>query len=84
MNITYLATPTFSLFQKDFSAAFPYAVKACELGELDSCVNVSVMYKRGEGVAADEAKSWHFAKAAKELQRQQGGKQTTLEFGGGS
>ena len=30
--------------------AFPYALKACELGSFDACVNVSVMYKKGEGV----------------------------------
>ena len=30
--------------------AFPYALKACELGSVESCINVSVMYKKGEGV----------------------------------
>ena len=37
-------------FQKNLYRAFPYALKACELGIVESCVNVSVMYKKGDGI----------------------------------
>jgi hypothetical protein len=40
----------FFFLQKNLFRAFPYALKACELGSVDSCINVSVMYKKGEGV----------------------------------
>ena len=29
--------------------AFKYSLKACELGNMGGCVNVSMMYSKGEG-----------------------------------
>lgn len=37
--------------------AFKYSEKACRLGQPQACGNMSMMYKKGEGVAKDEVKS---------------------------
>jgi len=34
---------------KDMTEAFKYSLKACELGNLGGCVNVSQMYSKGDG-----------------------------------
>lgn len=59
-----------NLPQKDFEKAFPLAVKACGAGVLNSCVNVSVMYRNGDGVPVDHKKADEYVGLAKEIVRQ--------------
>lgn len=51
---------------KDMTKAFEYAVKACDLGNIFSCVNVSIMYRKGEGVSQNQAQSEKYKKIALE------------------
>ena len=62
--------------------AFEYAYKACDLNQLEACVNLSVMYKKGEGVKADQELSKKFAFKARDIQKQEAGEGITLNFGG--
>jgi TPR repeat protein len=45
-------------------------VKACESGILNSCINVSVMYRNGDGVPVDHKKAGEYVGLAKEIVRQ--------------
>ena len=40
--------------EKDFSKAFKYGIKGCELDNLESCNNLSQMYALGMGTPKDE------------------------------
>ncbi|KAK8405752.1 hypothetical protein O3P69_001917 [Scylla paramamosain] len=55
---------------KDMSKAFHYSMKACDLGNMYACANVSQMYRKGDGVEKDEAKSEEFKKKALDMQEQ--------------
>ena len=66
--------------QKNMSEAFTYAMKGCELGHSESCVNVSVMYKKGEGVEANEKLFKRFANIATDIMRQQRDSQERTKF----
>ena len=47
------------------SEAFKYAKKTCDLGHYPGCVNVSVMYKNGQGVSKDEAEASKYEQLAR-------------------
>jgi cytochrome c oxidase assembly factor 7 len=49
---------------KDMNKAFQYAIKACDLGSIYACVNVSIMYKRGDGVEQNADQSEKYKKKA--------------------
>jgi len=66
--------------EKNMSEAFTYAMKGCELGHFESCVNVSVMYKKGEGVEANEKLFKRFANIATDIMRQQRDNQERTKF----
>lgn len=55
---------------KDMRKAFDYSVKACDLGNMYACANLSQMYRKGDGVKKDEGKSEEFKKKAMDLQDQ--------------
>jgi len=55
---------------KDMPTAFRHALKACELGNMYACSNVSQMYRKGEGVAKDEQLATQFRERAAEMQEQ--------------
>lgn len=55
---------------KDMTAAFRHGVKACELGNMYACSNVSQMYRKGDGVAKNEELSVQFRQRATDLQEQ--------------
>lgn len=61
-NIDYLIKP-------DMKQAFEFAMKACECGNMFGCANVSMMYKKGDGVEKNEAESKRFFQIATELQK---------------
>jgi cytochrome c oxidase assembly factor 7 len=64
--------------------AFSYALKGCDLGSMESCVNLSIMYRKGEGVARDESLAQKYADAAREIQLQQEAGRRQLKFGEGA
>lgn len=56
---------------KDMSKAFEFAVKACDLGSMYACVNVSIMYKKGDGVEMDQTKSEKYKNKAVEMKKEE-------------
>ena len=54
---------------KDMKLAAKFAESACELGDARSCHNLTVMYRRGDGVKRDADKSDEFAKRRDEILR---------------
>jgi cytochrome c oxidase assembly factor 7 len=67
--------------QKNMSEAFKFALKACDLGNMEACVNVSMMYRRGEGTDKDEALGKKYADVAREMLAQLRGERPQLKFG---
>ncbi|XP_037801364.1 cytochrome c oxidase assembly factor 7 homolog, partial [Penaeus monodon] len=65
---------------KDMIKAFDYSNKACNLGNMYACANVSQMYRKGDGVDKNEEKSEEFKKKALDLQRTQLTRKTDADF----
>ncbi|XP_046400542.1 cytochrome c oxidase assembly factor 7 homolog [Ischnura elegans] len=65
---------------KDMKKAHYYASEACKLGNPHACVNLSLMYKNGDGVDKDEAKAEQFKKIAVELHEEAAKHQRQLTF----
>lgn len=61
-NLDYLIKP-------DPKQAFGFAKKGCENGNIFACANVSLMYKKGEGVKQDLEQSKRYFKLAETLQK---------------
>ncbi|KAK8723157.1 hypothetical protein OTU49_011868 [Cherax quadricarinatus] len=55
---------------KDMSKAFSYSLKACELGNMYACANISQMYHKGDGVEKNEEKSKEYKEKALDMQKQ--------------
>lgn len=66
--------------QKNMEEAFKYSEKACSLNHLYSCVNLSQMYQRGEGVAKNPTLAEKFKQKAIELEDIVRKTQQPLEF----
>jgi len=56
--------------EKDMTEAFKYSKKACELGNMAGCNNVSMMYAKGEGVDKDPVASKEYGYIAAEMMAQ--------------
>nr|CAD7262744.1 unnamed protein product [Timema shepardi] len=54
--------------QKDMDKAFKYSTKACELGSIHACANLSQMYSRGDGTPKNPELAERFKKKAIEMQ----------------
>ncbi|XP_030037748.1 cytochrome c oxidase assembly factor 7 homolog [Manduca sexta] len=61
-NIDFLIKP-------DMKQAFTFAKKACECGNMYACANVSMMYKKGDGVEKNETESKRYFEIAQTLQK---------------
>lgn len=61
-NLEYLIRP-------DMKQAFQFAKKGCELGNVYSCANVSLMYKKGDGVEKNIEESKRYFHIAQTLQK---------------
>lgn len=57
------------LIKSDMKQAFHFAKKACELGNMYACANVSIMYKKGDGVEKNEEESKRYFKIAQSIQK---------------
>merc|ERR1712080_156210 len=53
--------------EKNMSEAFKYSLKACELGSLGGCVNISMMYGKGDGVDKNPEAAKQYASIAQEM-----------------
>lgn len=61
-NIDFLIKP-------DMKQAYQFAKKACELGNMYACANVSMMYKKGDGVEKSQEESKRYFEIAQNLQK---------------
>jgi len=68
------------LIEKNMEEAFTYSLKACELGNMMGCVNVSMMYKKGDGVEKNPAASKRYENAAHEMMSQLKEQQALLKM----
>jgi len=53
--------------ERDPAKALPYAAKACDLGNIQGCVNTSIIYKTGDGVEKNERLGKIYSNIAKDL-----------------
>ena len=60
--------------------AFKYAMKGCELDHISSCVNVSQMYRRGDGVKKNEELADKYKERAKKLHKEAKENVVQIEF----
>ena len=65
---------------KDMAKAFKYALKGCELGHIPSCINVSLMYRRGDGVKKNEELADEYKNRAQILKKEENDKVVHIEF----
>ncbi|XP_059056218.1 cytochrome c oxidase assembly factor 7 homolog [Achroia grisella] len=61
-NIEYLIKP-------DKKQAYQFALKGCEYGNMYACANVSMMFKKGDGVEKNEEESKRYFALAQSLQK---------------
>ena len=66
---------------KDMKKAFDLSFRLCEQNHFPSCVNVSQMYRRGEGVTQDPELAKKYRQRAVEISNQTKETQQTLKFG---
>jgi len=82
----YFASSLHFQFEKlipvNMKKAFELCYKACELGNVYACNNVSMMYKRGDGVEKNETLAAEFRKRAADMQDQHLEAQPEIKFGG--
>lgn len=57
------------LIKSDMNQAFQFAKRACELGNMYACANVSMMYKKGEGCTKNQDESKKYFEIAQNLQK---------------
>jgi len=57
--------------EPNLAEAHKYALKGCELGSKDSCVNTSIMYTRGDGVPKNERLGRRYANIARDMMKQE-------------
>eukprot|EP00088_Acartia_fossae_P016746 TRINITY_DN1941_c0_g1_i1.p1 TRINITY_DN1941_c0_g1~~TRINITY_DN1941_c0_g1_i1.p1 ORF type:complete len:250 (-),score=41.94 TRINITY_DN1941_c0_g1_i1:14-763(-) len=55
---------------QDMKKAFDYSLKACELGSMAGCRNVTVMYRKGDGVEKNPEAAKHYADITMEMMDQ--------------
>ncbi|XP_038218025.1 cytochrome c oxidase assembly factor 7 homolog [Zerene cesonia] len=57
------------LLRPDMKQAFSFAKRGCELGHVYACANVSLMYKKGDGVEKNLEESKRYFEIAQSLQK---------------
>ena len=65
---------------KDMKKAFEFASKACELGNMYACANLSQMYQKGDGIEKNEKKAEQLKKKALAMQEELKKEQAELKF----
>jgi len=69
--------------EKNMETAFRYSLKACELGSMGGCTNVSIMYSKGEGVEKNPEAAKEYSNIVGEMMNQLRAEQEQLKFGQG-
>jgi len=69
--------------EKDKDEAYKYNLKACELGSLAGCMNVTLMYRRGDGVEKNEEIAMQYSDVVKEMMKQLNDQQQQWKSGQG-
>jgi len=69
--------------EKNMAEAFKYSLKACELGNLGGCVNVSQMYSKGDGTDKNPVAAKEYGDIAAEMLSQLKEQQAKLKFADG-
>ncbi|XP_053620001.1 cytochrome c oxidase assembly factor 7 homolog [Plodia interpunctella] len=57
------------LIKSDKKQAFNFALKSCEYGNMFACANVSMMYKKGDGVEKNPEEAKRYFEIAQKLQK---------------
>jgi len=70
--------------EKNMAEAFKYSLKACELGNLGGCVNVSVMYSKGDGTDKNPVAAKEYGDIASEMMAQLKEAQNQIGFAQGA
>jgi len=73
-----------NICDKNMAEAFKYSLKACELGNLGGCVNVSRMYAKGEGTDKNPVAAKEYGDIAAEMMSQLKETQARLNFAEGA
>lgn len=68
------------IIPKDMKKAFYFSQRACELGNMYACANLSQMYAKGDGVEKNEANAEKFKKLSLEMQDEVKKAQPALSF----
>jgi len=68
------------IIEPNFKEAFDYAIKGCDLGFADSCVNAGLMFKKGEGVEANEKMAKRYFNMATDMMRQEREERDRVQF----
>lgn len=68
------------IIPKDMKKAFLFSQRACELGNMYACANLSQMYAKGDGVEKSEANAEKFKKLSLEMQDEVKKAQPSLSF----
>lgn len=55
---------------KNMQCSFEHAVKACELKNIYACANISLMYKKGDGVQKNDELSEKYKAKTIEIQNE--------------
>ena len=66
--------------QKDTEKAAKAFEKGCELDSFECCVNLSLMYKRGDGVTKDSQLAAKFQEMAHDIQKQSAERRDRITF----
>ena len=53
--------------ERDPAKALPYTTKACDLGNIQACVNASIIYKTGDGVEKNPRMAKIYSNIAKDM-----------------
>lgn len=56
--------------RRDAERALAYTQKACEQGDMLGCMNASLMYRKGDGIAKNEKKAEEYFDKAEALRRE--------------
>jgi len=65
---------------KNMEEAFKYSLKACELGNLGGCTNLTIMYRKGDGVEKNEKAADMYAGIVTEMRAQLEEERRQIEF----
>ena len=70
----------FASLQRDPEKAAKSFQKGCDLGSFECCVNLSLMYKRGDGISKDSELAAKYQALAHDIQQQSAEKRDRITF----